>query len=112
MVDGVGRHATQLYEAALEGLLLLIVTWWYTMKPRHRLAPSGLFLVMYGGARVLVEFWRLPDEQIGYLYGGWLTMGHLLSLPMLLAGIVLMMIAAKHKQPSGNYRAAEANATT
>ncbi len=105
MVDGVGRHATQLYEAGLEGALLFIVLWWFTSRPRPRLAPSGLFLLVYGCARVFVEFWRLPDEQIGYLYGGWLTMGHLLSLPMVLAGIVLLTIAYRRRVPSGNYTA-------
>jgi phosphatidylglycerol:prolipoprotein diacylglycerol transferase len=106
MVDGEVRHATQLYEAALEGLLLFAVLWWFTSRPRPRLAPAGLFLAMYGGARTLVEFWRLPDAHIGYLYGGWLTMGHLLSLPMLLAGLGLLWIAYRRREASGNLVAA------
>lgn len=105
MVNGEGRHATQLYEAALEGVVLFAVLWWFTSRPRVRLAPSGLFLLLYGCARATVEFWRLPDEQIGYLFGGWLTMGHLLSLPMVLAGVVLLLIAARRREPSGNYSA-------
>ena len=55
------RHATQLYEAALEGVLLFIILWWYTAKPRPRMAPAGLFLIIYSLARITVEFWRVPD---------------------------------------------------
>jgi len=108
LVDGVPRHPTQIYEALLEGLLLAAVLWWFTAKPRPRLAPAGLFLVMYALGRLTVEFWRLPDEHIGYLYGGWLTMGHLLTLPMLVAGLVLMAVAYRRGEASGNFRAAGA----
>ena len=102
VVNGVGRHATQLYEAALEGVLLFAVLWWFTSSPRPRLAPSGVFLVLYGGSRILVEFWRIPDAHIGYLAGGWVTMGMALSAPLLLAGIALLVIAYRNPQPSGN----------
>ena len=102
-VDGEVRHATQLYEAALEGLVLFAVLWWFTSRPRPRLAPSGLFLVLYGVARSLVEVWRVPDEHIGYLGAGF-TMGQLLSLPMVLAGVALLVIAYRRNAPSGNYR--------
>jgi phosphatidylglycerol:prolipoprotein diacylglycerol transferase len=106
VVDGVPKHATQLYEATLEGLLLFTVLWFFTRKPRPRLAPAGLFLVLYGSARVLIEFWRVPDVQIGYLAGEWLTMGHVLSLPMLLSGIVMLWLAYRRAEPSGNFVAA------
>ncbi|MFZ9872684.1 MAG: prolipoprotein diacylglyceryl transferase [Steroidobacteraceae bacterium] len=102
LVDGVARHPTQLYEALLEGALLAAVLWWFTSKPRPQWAPSGLFLIMYASGRLIVEFWRLPDAHIGYLAGGWLTMGHVLTLPMLLAGIALMWIAYRRNVPSGN----------
>lgn len=102
-VDGEVRHATQLYEAGLEGLLLFAILWWYTAKPRPRLAPSGLFLVIYSLARMLVEFWRMPDQQIGYFADHWLTMGQLLSLPMLLAGVAMLVYAQRRRVPSGNY---------
>jgi phosphatidylglycerol:prolipoprotein diacylglycerol transferase len=105
VVNGVGRHATQLYEAALEGVLLFAVLWWFTATPRPRLAPSGVFLVLYGGSRILVEFWRIPDAHIGYLAGGWVTMGMMLSAPLLLAGIALLVIAYRNPQPSGNVAA-------
>jgi phosphatidylglycerol:prolipoprotein diacylglycerol transferase len=82
--------------------VLAAVLWWFTSKDRPRLAPSGLFLVMYATGRLIVEFWRLPDAHIGYLAGDWLTMGHLLTLPMLLAGIALLLIAYRRGEISGN----------
>jgi phosphatidylglycerol:prolipoprotein diacylglycerol transferase len=102
MVDGVPRHATQLYEAALEGVALFLIIWWYTAKPRPRMAPAGLFLVIYSLARITVEFWRLPDEHLSYLAGGWVTMGMLLSLPMLLIGGTLLFMAYRRRESSGN----------
>ena len=102
-VNGEVRHASQLYEATLEGLLLFIILWWFTSSPRPRLAPSGLFLLLYGLARSLVEFVRVPDEHIGYLAGGWLTEGQILSLPMIIAGIALLVWAYRARVPSGNY---------
>jgi phosphatidylglycerol---prolipoprotein diacylglyceryl transferase len=101
-VNGQVRHPSQLYEALLEGLVLFVVLWIYTSKPRPRLAPSGLFLVVYGISRCLIEFVRVPDEQIGYLAGGWLTMGQVLSLPMILIGVALLVRAHRQQSPSGN----------
>jgi phosphatidylglycerol:prolipoprotein diacylglycerol transferase len=86
-------HPSQLYEAALEGLLLFSVLWLFSARPRPQCAVSGLFLVIYGLARFCVEFVRQPDPQLGYLAFGWLTMGQLLSLPMLLAGVALLIWA-------------------
>jgi phosphatidylglycerol---prolipoprotein diacylglyceryl transferase len=103
--EPAGLHASQLYEAALEGLGLFFLLWWFARKPRPKGAIVGLGLVYYALVRMLVEFVRVPDEQIGYLAGGWLTMGQLLSLPMLLAGVVLLLRAKMQPQPSGNYKA-------
>ena len=75
-------------------------------RPRPRLAPSGLFLLLYGVARFCMEFVRVPDEHIGYLAGGWVTMGQILSLPMILAGIVLLGVAYRSRTPSGNFATA------
>jgi len=113
MVDGEVRHATQLYEAALEGLVLFVILWIYTAKPRPRMAPAGLFLVLYSLARITVEFWRLPDSHLneaadGYLVGHWFTMGMLLSLPMLLIGATLMFMAYRRRETSGNFSAVPA----
>jgi phosphatidylglycerol:prolipoprotein diacylglycerol transferase len=101
-VDGQVLHATQLYEAALEGLVLFGIMWWYTSRPRPLLAPTALFLIVYSLARITVEFWRVPDEHISYLAGGWVTMGMLLSLPMLLIGLTLIFMAYRRNQSSGN----------
>jgi len=101
-VDGQVRHATQLYEAVLEGLVLFAVLWWFTAGQRPRYAASGLFLALYGASRITVEFWRVPDAHIGYLLGDWLTMGQVLSLPMLLGGIALLVLAYRRNEPSGN----------
>ena len=83
-------HPSQLYQALLEGLLLFLILWFYSAKPRAAPAVSGMFLLGYGSFRFVVEFFRMPDSQIGYLAFDWLTMGQLLSLPMILAGLLLM----------------------
>jgi phosphatidylglycerol---prolipoprotein diacylglyceryl transferase len=103
VVDGVPLHASQLYEAVLEGLVLFLILWWFTMRPRPRLAPSGLFLLGYGVFRFAVEFVRVPDANRGYLLFDWLTMGQILSLPMIIAGAWLLAIAYRRREPSGNY---------
>jgi phosphatidylglycerol:prolipoprotein diacylglycerol transferase len=96
------RHASQLYEATLEGLVLFLLVWFFTRRARPRYAASALFLILYALARMTVEFVRVPDLQLGYLYLGWVTMGQLLSLPMLLTGLYLACRAASHPEPSGN----------
>jgi phosphatidylglycerol:prolipoprotein diacylglycerol transferase len=104
----VARHPSQLYEAGLEGLVLFTILWWFTSRPRPRLAPTGLFLLVYGCARFTVEWVRLPDANIGYLAGQWLTMGMLLTTPMILIGAGLMLYAYRRHEPSGNLGAAQA----
>jgi phosphatidylglycerol:prolipoprotein diacylglycerol transferase len=99
-------HASQLYEAVLEGLVTFVILWLFTRKPRPRLAPSGLFLLLYGTARFCIEFVRVPDANLGYLAADWVTMGQILSLPMILGGIVLLVIAYRRRAPSGNFLAA------
>ena len=81
------RHPSQLYEFALEGVALFIILWAYARKPRPEAAVSGLFLLCYGIFRFIVEWVREPDSQLGYLAFGWVTMGQVLSLPMILLGI-------------------------
>ncbi|WP_305856191.1 prolipoprotein diacylglyceryl transferase [Balneatrix alpica] len=94
-VDLLPRHPSQLYQFALEGLALFVVLWLYSSKPRATGAVSGLFLIGYGLARFVVEFARQPDAHLGFIAFEWLTMGQLLSLPMIVAGIWLMGISAK-----------------
>jgi len=90
VVDGQARHASQLYEACLEGLALFVILWLFSAKPRPVMSVSALFLIGYGVFRFGVEFVRLPDAHIGYLAFGWLTMGQVLTLPMLLLGFFLL----------------------
>jgi phosphatidylglycerol:prolipoprotein diacylglycerol transferase len=90
-------HPSQLYEAALEGLALFLILWFYSSKPRPTMAVSGLFLLGYGLFRFVVEFVRLPDTHIGYLAFGWVTMGQVLTLPMIIGGIVLIALAYKNE---------------
>jgi phosphatidylglycerol:prolipoprotein diacylglycerol transferase len=101
-------HPSQLYEGILEGLVLAVIMWWFTSRPRPRWAVSGVFLTGYSTFRILIEFVRVPDRQLGYLAGGWLTMGIVLSVPVLLAGIMLLAYAYRVREPSGNYAAAHA----
>lgn len=91
--DNVARHPSQLYEMALEGFVLFALLWWFTRKPRAIGQTSALFLIGYGVLRFLVEFTREPDSHLG-LYGG-LSMGQLLSLPMIAAGIFIFVLSAK-----------------
>lgn len=89
----LARHPSQLYEAVLEGLLLFVLLWRFSASPRPPMAVSGLFLLGYGSARFVVEFFRQPDDYLGFIFAGWVTMGHLLSLPMILAGALLLWLA-------------------
>ncbi|MES1951885.1 prolipoprotein diacylglyceryl transferase [Salinisphaera sp. S4-8] len=98
-VDMAPRHPSELYEAALEGLLLFAVLWWFASKPRPRMAVSGLFLVGYGSLRFFAEFFRLPDAFLGFVAFDWMTMGQLLSTPMILGGILLLALA--YRRPQG-----------
>ena len=97
-INGVGLHPSQLYEAILEGLVLFVILWWFSSKPRPTMAVSGMFLLWYGLFRFIVEFYRVPDADIGYLAFDWLTMGQVLSAPMVVFGIVLLFLALNNKQ--------------
>ena len=94
-LDALARHPSQLYQFALEGVVLFCAVWWFSRKPRPRYAVAGLFALLYGCFRFLVEFVRLPDEQIGYLAFDWLTMGQVLSLPLVALGLVLLFMSRK-----------------
>lgn len=92
---GLARHPSQLYQAALEGLAMFAILWWFSSKPRPRYAVSGMFAILYGVFRIVVEFLREPDAHIGFLAGGWLTMGMLLSLPMIAIGLWLLWLSRR-----------------
>ena len=90
-VDEVVRHPTQLYEATLEGLLLFMILWSYSRVKRERGLIAAAFLLYYSIFRIFIEFFRVPDFHIGYLYSDWLTLGQLLSLPMLILGLWIII---------------------
>jgi phosphatidylglycerol:prolipoprotein diacylglycerol transferase len=94
-LNSEARHPSQLYEFALEGVVMFAVLVLYSRKPRPRYAVSGLFALMYGVFRFLVEFVRIPDAQLGYLAGGWLTMGQVQSMPLIVIGIVLLWLSRR-----------------
>lgn len=87
--DGQPRHPSQLYEAGLEGIVLFLLIWFYSAKPRPLGRVSALFLMGYGLCRLTIECFRQPDAHLGFIAFDWLTMGQLLSLPMLIAGLSL-----------------------
>lgn len=97
----VPRHPSQLYEAVLEGVVIFCVLFALSRRrpPYPRGTFFGLFLTMYGTFRFLIEFIREPDAQLGYLWGGWLTMGQLLSVPLVVAGIAVLIYAVTMKLP-------------
>ncbi len=87
------RHPSELYEFLLEGVLLFIIMWFFSSKPRPKYAVSGLFLICYGIFRCFIEFFREPDVQLGYLLSDWVTMGQILCIPMILIGIFMVVYA-------------------
>jgi phosphatidylglycerol:prolipoprotein diacylglycerol transferase len=93
----LARHPSQLYQFALEGVALFAILWFYARKPRPTMAVSGMFALSYGVFRFIVEFVRVPDTQLGYLAGGWLTMGQVLCVPMVLGGLGLIAYAYKRQ---------------
>jgi len=93
------RHPSQLYQAALEGVLLFLLLWWFSARPRPRLAVGGLFLLGYGGLRFIAEFFREPDAHIGFIAAGWLTQGQLLCLPMVAFGVFFLWRARSADAP-------------
>ena len=94
-VDQLARHPSQLYQFALEGIFLFILVWLYSAKPRASLQVSGMFLLGYGGQRLVVEFARQPDAHLHFIAFGWLTQGQLLSMPMIALGLYLLLRKAR-----------------
>lgn len=94
------RHPSELYEAGLEGLVLFAILWLFSIKPRPRMAVSGVFLLGYGCFRFVLEFFRRPDfifvdpgQKLGFVAFDWMTMGQLLCIPMIIGGILLLALA-------------------
>ncbi|MGD4317702.1 prolipoprotein diacylglyceryl transferase, partial [Xanthomonas citri pv. citri] len=102
MIDGnnyllLPRHPSQLYQAFTEGVVLFVLVWWFASRPRPRMAISGLFVMGYGIARFITEFFRQPDADQGFILLGWMTKGQILSLPMIIGGLVLLIWAYKNQ---------------
>ena len=97
----VVRHPSSLYQAFMEGVVLFSIMWFYAAGNRPRMAVSGMFLLSYGLIRIFTEFFREPDPHIGFLVYEWLTVGQLLSLPMILFGLVVL---ASSYRTVGNYK--------
>ena len=98
---GVARHPSQLYEALLEGIALFVILMIYSRRPRPTMAVSGAFLLGYGVFRFIIEFVRVPDEHIGYLAFDWVTMGQVLTLPLILVGLLLLGLAYRGTKKVG-----------
>ncbi len=101
--DVVARHPSALYQAFTEGLVLFLLLLWFARRPRPTGAISALFLLGYGTLRFTTEFFREPDAHLGFVAFDWLTMGQLLSLPMIAAGLALFWWSrrADHRNAGG-----------
>jgi phosphatidylglycerol:prolipoprotein diacylglycerol transferase len=94
---GFARHPSQLYQAAGEGLLLFVILWLYARKPRATGQISGVFMAGYGVLRFAAEYFREPDDFLGYRALGW-SQGQWLSLPMIVGGIAIFVWATRRNQ--------------
>ena len=97
-VDNLARHPSPIYQALIDGLLLFVVLWLYARKPRPRLAVSGLFALGYGCARFFTEYFRIPDYEVTFI-GITISAGQMLSLPMIVLGITLLLVAYGKNRP-------------
>ena len=91
----LARHPSQLYEAFLEGIVLFVILWVYSSKPRPVMATTAIAIFFYGCFRFFAEFFRMPDAQLGFLALNWVTMGQILSTPMIIIGALLFYYANK-----------------
>jgi len=85
------RHPSEIYEFLLEGVLLFIILWFYSRKPKPYRAVTGMFMLCYGIFRSFVELFREPDPQLGFIAWHWLTMGQVLSFIMIILGVILLV---------------------
>lgn len=100
-VDDKPRHPSQLYQLFLGGIVIFIIIWLYSNKPRPTMAVSGLFLMLFGCYRIFVEFFREPDKHLGYIAFDWMTMGQILSVPMVIIGAFMLWKAYRKSSPTG-----------
>ncbi|MEN3367672.1 MAG: phosphatidylglycerol---prolipoprotein diacylglyceryl transferase [Burkholderiales bacterium] len=97
-VDNLPRHPSPIYQALIDGVLLFIILWLYARKPRPTMAVSGMFALGYGCARFFTEYFRTPDYEVSFA-GLTISAGQMLSLPMIVLGIVLLLLAYKKRTP-------------
>jgi phosphatidylglycerol:prolipoprotein diacylglycerol transferase len=100
-VDNIPRHPSPIYQALVDGLLLFIILWFFARKPRPRMAVSGMFSLLYGCARFFTEYFRVPDYNVTFA-GITISAGQMLSIPMIVLGIILLIIAYRNKTPSAH----------
>lgn len=98
--EAVGRHPSPLYQAFAEGVVLFAAVWLFIRHPRPVGAVTGVFVAGYGVVRFTTEFFRAPDPHLGFIAWGWLTMGQLLSFPMILLGVGLVAWAYARNLPT------------
>jgi phosphatidylglycerol---prolipoprotein diacylglyceryl transferase len=98
-VDNLPRHPSPIYQALVDGVLLFIVLWLYARKPRPYMAVSGVFALGYGCARFFTEYFRIPDYEVTFA-GVTISAGQMLSVPMIVLGLVLLVIAYRSPAPS------------
>lgn len=96
-VDAIARHPSQLYQAFTEGVLLFTIVWFFSWRPRPRYAVSGIFAIGYGCFRFITEFFREPDAHLGFVAFDWLTMGQILSLPLIAVGVFMLVLAYRRR---------------
>ncbi|MEE8079768.1 MAG: prolipoprotein diacylglyceryl transferase [Pseudomonadales bacterium] len=103
--EAFARHPSPLYQAFAEGLILFGVVWLVASSPRKAGVVSGVFVATYGALRFCTEYFRQPDSHLGFIAFDWLTMGQLLSLPMLIVGILILCVALRSSNPVSLERA-------
>ena len=100
--EPVTRHVSSLYQAFTSGVIVFVVVWLYSSNKRPLGSVSGLFLASYGVGRFCTEFFREPDVGLGFIIGEWMTMGQLLSIPLIVAGVLLMTPFATSRLERGS----------
>ena len=97
-VDNLPRHPSPIYQALVDGVLLFVVLWLFSRKPRPRMAVSGVFALGYGCARFFTEYFRTPDYEVSFA-GITISAGQMLSLPMIALGLVMLGLAYRKTGP-------------
>jgi len=102
--DHIARHPSSLYQALTEGVLLFVILFLYSRKPRPVMAVSGVFMMAYGSFRFTTEFFRMPDQQLGFVLFGWMSRGQELSIPMVAFGLFIFILAYKKQADKNTVR--------